>query len=58
MSDAFVQLEHVNKKYGDRTIIDDLSFQILKKRICGYHRSLRFREIDAIEYDRFITKHR
>lgn len=31
MSDAFVQLKHANKKYGDRTIIDNLSFQILKK---------------------------
>ncbi|WP_243148641.1 ATP-binding cassette domain-containing protein [Oenococcus sicerae] len=31
MADAFVQLKHANKKYGDRTIIDDLSFQIFAK---------------------------
>ena len=39
LGDKVIEVEHLTKSYGDRTLIDDLSFSIPKGAIRGYYRS-------------------
>jgi ABC-type polar amino acid transport system ATPase subunit len=52
LGDAVIEFENVRKGYGDRLLIDDLSFKHSAGRDRRHHRPERRGQVDAVPHDR------
>jgi energy-dependent translational throttle protein EttA len=44
-----IEVEHLSKGFGDRLLIEDLSFSLPPSRHRGHHRTERRRQVDAVQ---------